>query len=79
VVLDRPEKIPRHRSQAGIIPVPNAAPGIADAQSQWDSASLVNRGCPQGIVELNQSLGRSGGGMSGFDFNPLGAIVGGWV
>ncbi len=40
---------------------------------------LVNRGCPQGIVELNQSLGRSGSGMSGSDFDPLGAIVWEWV
>ena len=40
VVLDRPEKIPRYRSHAGMIPVLNAAPGIAVAQSQWDSASL---------------------------------------
>jgi len=35
---------------------------------------LVNRCCPQGIVELNQSLERSGGGMSGSDFDPSGAI-----
>jgi hypothetical protein len=37
----------------------------------------VNRCCPQGIVELNRSLGRSGGGMSGFDFDPSSAIVAG--
>ena len=35
----------------------------------------MNRCRPQGIVELNQSLGRSGGGMSGSDFDPLSAIV----
>jgi len=30
----------------------------------------VNRCCPQGIVELNQTLGGSGGGISGSDFDP---------
>jgi hypothetical protein len=35
----------------------------------------VNRCCPQGIVELNQTLGRSGGGTSGSDFDPSGATL----
>jgi len=33
----------------------------------------VNKCCPPGIVELSQSLGRNGGGLSGFDFDPSGA------
>jgi hypothetical protein len=32
---------------------------------------------PTGIVELNQSLGRSGAALSGFDFDPSGAILAG--
>ncbi len=35
-----------------------------------NKSRLVNRCCPQGIVESNQTLGGSGSGMSGSDFDP---------